>query len=440
MRQRYPEVRLSDCTEKIGSGATPRGGQKAYQSSGMALVRSQNVYNNAFSYDGLAFISDQQAQELSNVTVKPGDILLNITGHSVARICQIPDDVLPARVNQHVAIIRPDHNVLNAKYLRYYLVSPYMQAYMLSLASSGGTRNALTKGMIENFRVPSPPLEEQHVIAHVLGTLDDKIELNHQMNQTLEAIARAIFKSWFVDFDPVWAKMDSQQPYGMDAKTAALFPAAFTDSPLGPIPEGWRVDDLPKAIEVNPRRPLSKGKVAPYLPMADMPTSSALPQNWKTREFNSGMRFMNGDVLVARITPCLENGKTAFVNFLDDGEIGWGSTEYIVFRSKAPLPLEYAYFLARTPEFRSHAIVNMTGTSGRQRVPKDCFNHYPVVVPSEPVAVRFGEIAGSIMAKMKQNDDQSRTLAELRDTLLPKLISGQLRVPDTETILSEVVR
>jgi len=282
-------------------------------------------------------------------------------------------------------------------------------------------------------------MEEQRAIAHILGTLDDKNELNHQMNQTLEAIARAIFKSWFVDFDPAWAKMNGEQPVGMDAETAVLFPDTFTDSPLGPIPEGWQVEDLPKALEVNPRRSLSKGKVAPYLAMADMPTSSALPRNWRMREFNSGMRFMNGDVLVARITPCLENGKTAFVNFLDAGEVSWGSTEYIVFRSKAPLPLEYAYFLARTPEFRSHAIVNMTGTSGRQRVPKDCFNHYPVVVPSEPVAARFGEIAGNIMMKMKQNNEESHTLAELRDTLLPKLISGQLRTPNAEELASRLV-
>jgi type I restriction enzyme S subunit len=177
--------------------------------------------------------------------------------------------------------------------------------------------------------------------------------------------------------------------------------------------------------------------VAPYLAMADMPTSSALPQHWAMREFGSGMRFINGDVLVARITPCLENGKTAFVSFLNDEEVGWGSTEYIVFRSKAPLPLEYAYFLARIPEFRSHAIANMTGTSGRQRVPRDCFDHYPVIVPSEPVAACFGEMAGNFIAMMKHNDEESRTLAELRDTLLPKLISGQLRVPEAKELAEE---
>jgi type I restriction enzyme S subunit len=132
--------------------------------------------------------------------------------------------------------------------------------------------------------------------------------------------------------------------------------------------------------------------------------------------------------LLARITPCLENGKTAFVDFLIDGQVGWGSTEYIIFRPKPPLPLEYGYYLARSEELRNHAIINMTGTSGRQRTPASCFDSYMISVPPTQLAEKFGEFAKSIMKKIKINDEENRTLANLRNTLLPKLISGEVSV------------
>jgi type I restriction enzyme S subunit len=194
---------------------------------------------------------------------------------------------------------------------------------------------------------------------------------------------------------------------------------------------------LPEIIDVNPARTLKKGQIAPYLEMKNMPENSARALDWYDREFGSGMKFINGDTLMARITPCLENGKGAFVDFLEDGQVGWGSTEYIVFRAKEILPLEYSYFLSRTKDLRSHAIVNMTGSSGRQRVPASIFDSYLIVKPSMEVAKCFGMISDPIMQKIKKNDEETRTLASLRDTLLPKLISGELRVPDAEKFVEE---
>ncbi|HNP52493.1 MAG TPA: restriction endonuclease subunit S, partial [Nitrosomonas nitrosa] len=207
-------LRLGNVCRKIGSGATPRGGSSVYLEHGdVALIRSQNIYNNGFHRDGLVYLTEQHASELANVQVEENDVLLNITGDSVARACQVTSDILPARVNQHVAIIRTDSSVLWPRYLRYYLVSPSMQAEMLGLAGVGATRNALTKGMIESFEIPAPvDVDEQRAIAHILGTLDDKIELNHRMSEALEAIARAMFKCWFVDFDPVRAKASGEPP------------------------------------------------------------------------------------------------------------------------------------------------------------------------------------------------------------------------------------
>ena len=186
----WQTIRLGFACEKIGSGATPRGGSEVYQATGISLIRSQNIYNDGFKRDGLAFIGDKHARELENI---------NVQGDSVARVCQVPDKILPARVNQHVAIIRPRQGTLDARFLHYFLIHPQTQAHMLSLAGAGATRNALTKGMIESFEIKAPSFSEQRAIAAVLGSLDDKIELNRRMNETLEALAQSLFKSWFVD-------------------------------------------------------------------------------------------------------------------------------------------------------------------------------------------------------------------------------------------------
>ena len=288
------------------------------------------------------------------------------------------------------------------------------------------------KGHFPDYRrkwIPVPPIPEQRAIAHILGTLDDKIELNRRMSETLEAMARALFKSWFVDFDPVRAKMEGRDP-GLPQPLADLFPARLVDSDLGEIPEGWDVASLPEVADVNPTRALRKGVSAPYLDMANMPTNGHSADEVIDRKFGSGMRFINGDTLVARITPCLENGKTAFVDFLEDGQVGWGSTEYIVLHPKAPLPEEYAYCLARSAEFREFAIQSMTGTSGRQRVPAESLTHFRVAVPPRPIAEAFGRAVKPRFARASAAVRESRTLAALRDALLPKLISGELRAQD----------
>lgn len=434
-------IHLGTVCSKIGSGATPRGGSEVYLDSGpYTLIRSQNVYNEGFRHDGLAFIDEKHARELSNVEVEKDDVLLNITGDSVARCCQVDATVLPARVNQHVAIIRPDPEKLNPLFLRYYLISPHMQKQLLSWAGSGGTRNALTKGMIESFEVLAPQnLDEQAAIGRILGTLDDKIELNRRMNETLEAMARAIFKSWFVDFDPVRAKADGRDP-GLPKPIADLFPDRFEDPELGEIPAGWELTPLPEVVEVNPPRSLRHGEIAPYLDMANMPTRGHSPDSVIIRPFGSGMRFVNGDTLVARITPCLENGKMAYVDFLEDAQVGWGSTEYLVLRPKHPLPSEFAYCLARNDEFREFAIQSMTGSSGRQRVPAESLSHFMVTSPSKQVAEAFGNIVSPLFMRARAATEEGRTLANLRDALLPKIISGELLLGDSKRFLEETAR
>jgi len=312
----------------------------------------------------------------------------------------------------------------------------------------GTVFETITTQTFDHWLIPLPPLPDQRAIAHILGTLDDKIELNRKQNETLEAMARALFKAWFVDFDPVRAKrrgdpggrprwQRGQSLPGLPAHLYDLFPDRLVDSELGQIPEGWEVVGLSQVIEINPARSLSKGQVAPYLDMANMPTRGHVPQQVAERPYTSGTRFINGDTLLARITPCLENGKTAFVDFLPPGQVGWGSTEFIVLRPKPPLPPEFGYCLARNPYFREFAIQSMTGTSGRQRVQPEALAQYLVVMPPEPVATAFGELVQPLFRKASESERESHTLAALRDALLPKLIRGEIRVRDVERFLRE---
>ncbi len=436
----FPKVELGPLCLKIGSGATPRGGSKVYLgSSDVALIRSQNVYNDGFTHDGLVYITEEHAEQLSNVTLERDDVLLNITGDSVARCCQVDPNVLPARVNQHVAIIRPNPQELHPGFLRYFLVSPAMQGEMLSWSHAGATRKALTKGMIESFKVPKPDLPVQQRIADVLGKLDDKIELNRRMDRTLEKMAAAIFKSWFIDFDPTRAKAEGRDS-NLPAEIADLFPDTFEDSDLGQIPKGWKVRPLTEAVTINPKRTLAKGTLAPFLEMSNMPTRGPSPDAWRMREMTSGTKFINGDTLVARITPCLENGKTAFVDFLHDGQVGWGSTEYIVLRPGGEIPPVFAYLLARTPGFRTFAIRQMTGSSGRQRVPPQSLSKFQLTVPEldSPVYRALGDMTLPFFNRIRLAMKQNRRLAGLRDTLLPKLLSGEIELPEAEAIAEEV--
>ena len=361
--------------------------------------------------------------------VAPGDSLLSTVRpnrRSMLWLGNVDDDVV---VSTGFAVLRARPGVIEPRFLYYTIFDQWFTEYLIT-REKGAAYPAVSTTDIADAKILLPPLAEQRAIAGVLGALDDKIELNRRMNATLESMARALFQSWFVDFDPVRAKLDGRKPVGMDEETADLFPDSFQDSEAGHIPKGWTSQRLPDAIEVNPRRVLKSGTIAPYLDMKNLPAEGHSAEEVIDREFTSGTKFQNGDTLLARITPCLENGKTGYVDFLSDGQVGWGSTEYIVLSPKPPLPPQFGYLLARSDTLRTHAIQNMTGTSGRQRVPSECFNTFWLAVPTPEIARRFDEITGSLMAKIKTNATESRTLATLRDTLLPKLLSGELSVAE----------
>jgi type I restriction enzyme S subunit len=366
--------------------------------------------------------------------LNPGDLLFAWSGSVGIYRYNGPK----AALNQHIFRVVAKEGI-DQQFLRYLLLS-CMPIFNLHVQDKRTTMGHVTIKDLQRIKVQVPPLPEQRAIAHILGTLDDKIELNRRMSETLEAIAHALFKAWFVDFVPVRAKMEGrwrrgQSLPGLPAHLYDHFPDRLVDSELGEIPEGWEVTRLAQVIEIDPPRPLPKGQVAPYLDMANMPTQGHAPNQVVERPYAGGSRFTNGDTLLARITPSLENGKTAFVDFLPPEGVGWGSTEFIVMRPKPPLPPEFGYCLARYPSFREFAIQSMTGTSGRQRVQSDALARYPLVVPSEVIAKAFGQLVEPLFQKSSQCVRESRTLAALRDALLPKLVRGEIRVRDAERFL-----
>ncbi|WP_297901884.1 restriction endonuclease subunit S [Metallibacterium sp.] len=435
-------INLDDVCSKIGSGATPRGGSDVYLESGpYALIRSQNVYNDGFHHDGLAYIDEKHAAELDGVEVLKGDVLLNITGDSVARACQVDPSVLPARVNQHVAIIRPDSDKLDPRFLRYFLVSPEMQVKLLSWAGSGGTRNALTKGMIESVGVLAPEdITEQRAIAHILGTLDDKIELNRRMNETLEAIARALFQSWFVDFDPVRAKMEGrwrkgESLPGLPAHLYDLFPDSFEESELGEIPRGWELGSFGGVVEHlrDQENPLSSPEALYHhfsLPAFDEGQSPKAEYGESIKSQKS--RVPAGVVLLSKLNPEIER---VWLVDVRPAERAICSTEFLVLRAQFPFTRSFVYCLARSPLFRQQIEGLVTGTSkSHQRAQVDSILHLAVVVPPSSIAAAFDRSAEGLLARTLKCRRESCTLAALRDALLPRLISGELRITISEAI------
>ena len=288
---------------------------------------------------------------------------------------------------------------------------------------------------LKKMLVGIPDSREQARIVRIIGPIQEKIELNREINETLEAMARAMFKDWFVDFGPTRAKMEGHEPY-LAPELWDLFPDRVDDEDK---PVGWSVQPASALFEFNPRESVRKGTNAPYLDMAALPTIGPVPNAPSKRGYKSGSKFRDGDTLFARITPCLEHGKTAYVFDLGNDVIGAGSTEFIVIRSRAPLSQPVSYLLARDPDFRAHAERSMTGTSGRQRANAESLSRYEITAPAdERLWKALGDVIDPVMDRMIANAHESRTLARTRDLLLPKLMSGEIRLAEAAKAIGAV--
>jgi type I restriction enzyme S subunit len=411
----WKEYKLSDVCLKIGSGATPRGGQESYLSYGeYTLIRSQNVLDFDFTLKGLAYIDEAQASKLNNVEIKERDILLNITGDSVARVCQVPSKILPARVNQHVAIIRPNRDIINNEYLKYYLLEPKVKDYLLMIASSGGTRNAITKSMLEELVIQAPNLPTQTAIAEILSSLDDKIELNNKINKELEDLAQTLFKRWFIDFE---FPNENGEPYKSSG-------GEMVESELGEIPKGWEVDSLDNIAEFLNGLALQK-----FPPESDFEYLPVI----KIRELRQ-KDTSNSDKASANIPTkyIIENGDVLFswsgslmIDFWTNGRGALNQHLFKVTSKEYPKWYYYLWTKYHLSEFIEIAESKATTMGHIQR---QHLSNAKVVIAKESLIRIFSLVFQPIVSKIIDNKIECVELTNLRDTLLPKLISGELEV------------
>jgi len=353
-----------------------------------------------------------QATGLSAIVDKRYDGSLCGTGALLLRVCS-------PRVLPH--------------YLSLYLSSEFAFNWLRTHAVGAVMPNLNTE-IIKALPLVLPPLAEQKELSLILGSLDDRITLLRETNATLEAIAQALFKSWFVDFDPVRAKLEGRAPEDMDEATAALFPDGFEESELGMVPRGWRLGTLASLVRLH------KGSLNPgnqpdvqfqhfSLPAFDagqMPvfeSGSAIKSNKTT--------VPESAVLLSKLNPHIP--RVWLPSLVMERAVC--STEFLPFVPAGPATTAFVYCLLVAPDFCASLSQLVTGTSNsHQRVKPEGLLSLPTLVPPEGVITVFDAVANGLLSKLKANRQQARTLTDLRDTLLPRLISGQLRLPEAEAL------
>lgn len=382
----WPVARIGDHLMKLGSGVTPRGGDSVYVDDGTALIRSQNIHNNRFQADGLVYIDEDQAIKMRGVAVHADDVLLNITGDSVARCCKVSDDVLPARVNQHVMIIRPNPNDFDPDYLTYQLTSPFFQMTLLSIAGSGGTRKALTKAMIERLEIPKPEIGEQRRIAGILSAYDKLIDNNLQRIELLEETARQLYKEWFVRF---------------------RFPGHEHVKITDGVPEGWE------------RLPL--GEVLMLQRGFDLPVSDRMAGTVPVY----GSTGIVGYHDTAKVSaPTLTTGRSGSLGQVCFISIPcWPLNTALWVREFKRASAWFAYFL-----LSEMALEKFNGGASVPTLDRNVAHAALVILPSFSLLQAFDEAAKPNFELIDNLIRQNGELAKARDLLLPKLMSGAIAV------------
>ena len=389
----YETYRIADLIDEIAMG--PFGSNikvSCFVDSGVPVLNGSNLEGFSLSEKTFRYVTRKKADSLNKANAHRGDIVITHRG-TLGQIVFIPQDSKYDRyvISQSQFRVRCNDRVL-PEYLVYYFHTPIGQHKLLSNASQVGVPAlARPSSTFQQIEVVLPELSIQKCVVEIISTIQKKIANNQELNYNLQQQAFSVF-------DNLIANAENND---------------------------YTVSDY---AFLNPKRTLAKNQVARSIDMSQLSTSGAFPSGWEMKPFNGGMRFTNGDTLLARITPCLENGKTAFIDFLDDGEVAFGSTEYIVLAPKNDTPPEMLYCLARYPAFVDYAVKNMNGSSGRQRVSAETVGQYRLPLFDKHSLVLFKEVVSPMFLKMRYNSLENMRLAELRDALLPKLMSGEIDV------------
>jgi type I restriction enzyme, S subunit len=411
--------------------------------SGVPVIKIKNIKAGEFSEHEFSYVSEDFLGIRANKLVKFGDLLISMSGNRhdgspetwVGKVAQFRKTG-NYFINQRVGALRAKAGVrIDSRFASYVLSSfPYQELFIAIATSSGGQAN-LSPAQILSAPMRNPSLHEQRAIAHILGTLDDKIELNRKQNETLESMARALFKAWFVDFEPVRAKIEGrwkrgQSLPGLPAHLYDLFPDRLVDSELGEVPEGWEVTSLSEFSSLNPESWTKRTRPGQILYVDLSNTKWGQVESVTTYEAEDApsraQRVLRPlDTIVGTVRP--GNGSYALIS--DEGLTG--STGFAVLR---PLRREYSEFvyLAATSRENIERLSNLADGGAYPAVRPEIVSATQVPRAGQELINEFSKQVSPMIAGIADNDHTSRSLAQLRDTLLPKLISGELRVPEAE--------
>ncbi len=398
---------------------------------GYPYIAIPQLKNGHISLEGVRRIShDDYIKWTKKLMPQANDVI-------VVRRCNSGDSAhvppgLECAIGQNLVVLRADGKAVLPQFLRWLIKGPDWWQEVSKYINVGAVFDSLRCRDIPNFELIIPPVEHQREIATVLGSLDDRITLLRETNATLEAIAQALFKSWFVDFDPVRAKQEGREPEGMDAETASLFPDSFEESELGLVPSGWQAGVLGDITD-SIRKQMSPAELHSelhYLGLEHLPRKSLSLTEWGNADGleSAKAKFNQGDILFGKLRPYFH--KVVIAPF--DGVC---STDILVCRPKE----DVFHGLVTMYLFSEKLIDYATRLSNGAKMPRVNWKDieaYPICIPSSIVADIYNQTVSPLFEQILANLLQAKSLASLRDTLLPRLISGQLRLPEAEALLA----
>ncbi|WP_460054073.1 restriction endonuclease subunit S [Pseudomonas sp. S2_D06] len=422
----WEEATLEEVCRQVTDGT--HDSPKQVAEGGYPLVTGRAIKDRNIDFSVTYNISDEDHQKVIERS-KPerNDILFANIGNSIGDLVRVQTDRSFSIKN--VALFKPNPLKIFPRYLEYFLLSEQVQRFIKG-STRGSAQPFIGLGSLRGFPISLPPMDEQCSIGDLLGSLDDRIDLFRDINATLEAIVQALFKSWFVDFDPVRAKAAGLEPEGMDAATAALFPDSFEESKLGVVPRGWRVGVLGDVAETARKQiqPNAMTVDTLYVGLEHIPRQSLALDSWGITDGLESAKscFEKGDILFGKLRPYFH--KVVIAPF-----VGVCSTDILVCKAKEA---DYYGFVAMqlfSTELVAYAY-RLSNGAKMPRVNWKDLSDYVLVIPSVEVAAAYSDVVQPLFDQITANVHQAKTLAQLRDTLLPRLISGQLRLSEAEMV------
>ena len=403
----WEKVKLGEISLCIQPG--PFGSQlhnSDYADEGTPIVMPKDMVDGHIRHTGLIRVPEEHVTRLQRHQVYEGNLMVARKG-DVRKCVYITQNENGWLTGSDCLKVALNESCCFPKYIYYQLRSPYIGKWLEQI-SIGATMPSINTGLLSSIEIYLPPLDTQRRISDILSTYDDLIENNRKQIKLLEEAAQRLYKEWFVDL---------------------RFPGHEHTKIVDSVPEGWEPCIFDDVIEFDPKVSLDKDRIKQFVPMSALSTSSMVLDMNEISEItsSSGSKFQNGDTLLARITPCLENGKTAFVHGLKSDEGAVGSTEYIVMRSKKLNPY-MVYLLSRTNGFRQSAINSMSGSDGRQRVKADKLKALAYLLPPAGLIHSFEQMVSPMFKMVFALNKQIFAATQARDRLLPKLMSGEVEV------------